>query len=98
MLNAYIIADKIRITPIKLKKYTVEPPVSDEPKLQRLSGRLPEVVAYKDRTTGANGGGGHLPRRGLGTSTLWKIIYCMQFTSYTACSSMLLLKLFAYSK
>ena len=58
MLNAYIIADKIRITPIKLKKYTVEPPVSDEPKLQRLSGRLPEVVAYKDRTTGANGGGG----------------------------------------
>ena len=58
MLNAYIIADKIRITPIKLKKYTVEPPVSDEPKLQRLSGRLPEVAAYKDRTTGANGGGG----------------------------------------
>ena len=58
MLNAYIIADKIRITPIKLKKYTVEPPVSDEPKLQRLSGRLPEVVAYKDRTTGGNGGGG----------------------------------------
>ena len=58
MLNAYIIADKIRITPIKLKKYTVEPPVSDEPKLQRLSGRLPEVVAYKNRTTGANGGGG----------------------------------------
>ena len=46
------------------------------PKIQRLSGRLREVVAYNNRT-----GGGHLPRSGVGTSILWKIIYCMQFLS-----------------
>ena len=31
---------------------------------------------------------GPLPRRGPGTSTSWKIIYCMQFLSYAMCSSM----------
>ena len=34
---------------------------------------------------------GSLPRRLPGTSTLWKIIYCMQFLSYAMGSSMLLL-------
>ena len=33
-----------------------------------------------------------LPRRGPSTSSLWKIIYCMQFLSYALCSPMLLLK------
>ena len=33
--------------------------------------------------------GGRLPRRGPGTSTLWKIIYCIQCLSYDVCSSML---------
>ena len=31
-----------------------------------------------------------LLRRGLGTSTLWKIIYCMQFLGYAMCNYMLL--------
>ena len=52
-------------------------------------------------------GGGHLqemnnmgppPRRGPGTSTLWKIIYCMQCLRYDMCSSLLSLKFFVYSK
>ena len=29
-----------------------------------------------------------------GTSSLWKIIHCMRFPSYTICSSMLSLKFF----
>ena len=33
---------------------TIEPPVSDHPKMQRLSGRLREVVVYKNRTTEAS--------------------------------------------
>ena len=33
---------------------------------------------------------GDFPRRGPGTFTLWKIIYCMQCLSYDMCSSMLL--------
>ena len=41
---------------------------------------------------------GPLPRRSLGTSTLWKIIYCLQYLSYTVCSSTLSLKFFVYSK
>ena len=61
--------------------------------MQILSGRLLEVVAYKNRNTG-----GHLPRRGLGTSTAWKITYCMQFLIYAMCSSVLLLKFLAFSK
>ena len=35
---------------------------------------------------------------GPGTSTLWKIIYCMQCLSHDMCSSKLLLKFFVYSK
>ena len=31
-----------------------------------------------------------LPRRGPGTSTLWKIISCIQFVSYAMCRPMLL--------
>ena len=41
---------------------------------------------------------GPLPRRGPGTSTLWKIIYCMQCLSYDMCRDMLFLKFFVYSK
>ena len=43
-------------------------------KMQRLSGRLQESNHRAP-----------LPRRGLGTSTLWKIIYCTQFPSYAMC-------------
>ena len=45
-------------------------------KMKRISGRLWEVVAFKNRITGRP-----LPRRGLGTSTL------MQFLSYAMCIS-----------
>ena len=60
--------------------------VSNHPKMQRLIGCLREVVTYKNQTTG-----GPLARIGQGTSSLWKIFYCMQFLSYTLYSSMLLL-------
>ena len=53
--------------------------------MQRLSGRLQESNHR-----------GPLPRRGLGTSTLWKIIYCMQCLSYAMCSTLLLLKFFVH--
>ena len=36
-----------------------------------------------------------LPRRGPDTSTLWKIISCMQCLSYAMCSSMLSFEFFA---
>ena len=36
-----------------------------------------------------------LPRRGSDTSTLWKIISCMQCLSYAMCSSMLSFEFFA---
>ena len=52
----------------------IEPPVNNHPKCKDLVvayGR--PVVTYKNQTTG-----GHLLGRGLGTSTLWKTIYCMQ--------------------
>ena len=64
---------------------TVEPPDSDHPKCADLvvaNGRWsltriePQEVSL---------------RRKLDTSTLRKIIYCMQFPSYDMCSSMLLL-------
>ena len=51
-----------------------------QPKMQRLSGGLQEVVTYSVQESNHIG---PLPRRGPGTSTLWKIIYCMQFPSYT---------------
>ena len=41
------------------------------PQMQRLSGHVQESNHR-----------GPLARRGLGTSTLWKKIYCMQFVSY----------------
>ena len=49
--------------------------------MQRLSGRLQESNHR-----------GPLPKRDLGTFTLWKMIYCIQFLSYGRCSSILLLK------
>ena len=67
------------------KETTVEPPESDHPKCEDLvvaNGRWsltriePQEVSL---------------RRKLDTSTLRKIIYCMQFPSYDMCSSMLLL-------
>ena len=36
-----------------------------------------------------------LPRSGPDTSTLWKMIYCMQCLSYAMCSSMLSFEFFA---
>ena len=79
-----------------LKRYIiilhpVEPPLSDHPKCTQ-------------KTWSLTGGGrvqesnhmGPLPRRGPGTSTSWKIIYCMQFLSYAMCSSMLSLKVLSY--
>ena len=69
---------------------TVETPSSDHPKCKDL------VVAYGRWSFTRIGG--PLPRRGPGTSTLWQIIYCMQFLSYTLSISMLSLKLFVYSK
>ena len=56
------------------------------PKMQRLSGRLQESNHRAP-----------LPRGGPGTSTLWKMIYCMQFLSYTTCSYTLSFKFFIYS-
>ena len=67
------------------KETAVEPPESDHPKCADLvvaNGRWsltriePQEVSL---------------RRKLDTSTLRKIIYCMQFPSYDMCSSMLLL-------
>ena len=54
------------------------------PKMQKLSGRLREVLVFKNRTTV-----GSLPRRGLGTSILWKIMLLDAISSYAMCSSML---------
>ena len=42
--------------------------------MQRLSGRLQESNHR-----------GPLPKRDLGTFTLWKMIYCIQFLSYGMC-------------
>ena len=58
------------------------------PKMQRLSGRLREVVVYKNRTTG-----GLFPSKGPGTSALWKMIYFMQCLSNNMCSCMVSLKI-----
>ena len=44
------------------------------PKMYRLSGRLPEVVAYRRWSFTRIEPQGPLPRRGLGTSTLWQMI------------------------
>ena len=56
--------------------------------MQRLSGRLREVVVYKNQSSG-----GLFPSKGPGTSTLWKIIYCMQCLSNNMCSCMVSLKI-----
>ena len=59
--------------------------------MQRLSGRLREVVAYKNQTTGG------LFREEAQAHLLYgREIYCMQFLSYAMCSLMLLLKFFLY--
>ena len=55
---------------------TVEASRKQPPKMQRLSGRLREVVIYKNRTTR-----GTLLRSDPGTSALWNIIYRMQCLS-----------------
>ena len=54
--------------------------------MRRLAGRLPEVVAFENRTTG------DLFREEVQTSVLWKIIYCMQFLRCDVCSFMLSLE------
>ena len=69
---------------------TVDTPSSDHSKCKDLA------VAYGRWSFTRIGG--PLPRRGPGTSTLWKIIYCMQFLSYTMSISMLSLTFFVYSK
>ena len=75
-----------------LVQYTVEPPISDHPRCKDL------VVAYGRWSLTRIEPQGSLLRRCTDTSTLWKIIYCMQFLSYNMCSSRLILKFFAYSK
>ena len=76
---------------VKHSVIKVEPPVSDHPKCKYLvvtimgGGRLQKSNHREP-----------LPRRGQGTSTLWRILYCMQFLSYAMCSSMLLQKFFVY--
>ena len=67
------------------KETTVEPTESDHPKCEDLvvaNGKwsLTRIEPQADSL-----------RRKLDTSTLRKIIYCMQFPSYDMCSSMLLL-------
>ena len=67
------------------KETTVEPTGSDHPKCEDLvvaNGRwsLTRIEPQEDSL-----------RRKLDTSTLRKIIYCMQFPSYDMCSSMLML-------
>ena len=67
------------------KETTVEPPESDHPKCADLvvaNGRW-SLTRIEPREVSL--------RRKLDTSTLRKIIYCMQFPSYDMCSSMLLL-------
>ena len=66
------------------KETTVEPTESDHPKCEDLvvaNGRwsLTRIEPQEDSL-----------RRKLDTSTLRKIIYCMQFPSYDMCSYMLL--------
>ena len=77
--------NKFQPTPPKNWKHAVEPPRKRPPKMRRLvvaNGRWsltriePQEVSL---------------RRKLNTSTLRRIIYCMQFPSYGMCSSMLLL-------
>ena len=53
--------------------------------MQRLTGRLQK----------SNHRGSFL-KRGLGTSTLWMIIYCVQFLSYAMCKFRLLIKYMSY--
>ena len=83
---------KLFFKAVLAKWITVEPPVSDH---------------SNAKTEWSLTGGGRLqesnhrapfPRRGPGTSTLRKKIFCMQFLSYAICSSMLSQKLFVCSK
>ena len=67
------------------KETTVEPPESDHPKCADLvvaNGRW-SLTRIEPQEVSLG--------RKLDTSTLRKIIYCMQFPSYEMCSSMLLL-------
>ena len=61
--------------------------------MRRFSGRSLEVACYEKRSPR-----GSLPKRWPDTSTLWKIIYCIQCFNYDNCSSLLLLKFSVYSK
>ena len=65
------------------KETTVEPPESDHPKCADL------VVANGGWSLTRIGPQEVSLRRKVDTSTLRKIIYCMQFPSYDMCSSML---------
>ena len=67
------------------KETAVEPPESDHPKCSDLvvANRRWSLTRIEPREVSL--------RRKLDTSTLRKIIYCMQFASYDMCSSMLLL-------
>ena len=53
------------------------------PKMWRLSGRLREVVSYKNQTTGVSS------KKMYGHIYFMEIIYYMQSLSYNMCSSML---------
>ena len=67
------------------KETTVEPTESDHPKCKDLvvaNGRW-SLTRIEPQEVSV--------RRKLDTSTLRKIIYCMQFPSYDMCSSMLML-------
>ena len=65
----------LRFLPTTLKLQYSRTSRKRPPKMQRLSGRLQESNLT-----------GPLTRRGPGTSTLWKIIHCMQCLSYDMCS------------
>ena len=68
------------------------------------TSRKPRPKMHENKTWSLTGGGrlqesnhmGPLPRRGSGTCTSWKIIYCMRFLSYAMCISMLSLKVLSY--
>ena len=66
------------------------------PKMWRLSGRLREVVSYKNQTTRVSS------KKMYGQIYFMEndLLYgsCMQSLSYKMCSSMLKVKFFVYSK
>ena len=65
------------------KETTVEPPESNHPKCEDVANGRWSLTRIEPQEVSL--------RRKLDTSTLRKIIYCVQFPSYDMCSSMLLL-------